>query len=310
MGKVVVFGSLNMDLSVECDAFPQAGETVLGRGFVSTPGGKGANQAVAAARMGATTHMVGAVGKDSLGTKMLQSLVDSGVLLERVQAMSNVHTGTATIVRSHGENRIVVDPGANALVQVDQVCHAIEDLEGEGNVFLTQLECNLATTLDSIAYAKEFGFYTILNAAPACELPSDIYQFVDLICVNEVECEALTGISPDTEKGCTHALMKLSARGVKTVIITLGSRGSVALSGDEMTNVSGFEVKAVDSTGAGDAYLGALAACVASGSSVEGSMRFASAAGALAATRVGAQAAMPTRSEVEAFLVQREQRDA
>lgn len=306
MSKVVVFGSLNMDLSVECDHAPKVGETVLGHGFVANPGGKGANQAVACALMGVQTHMVGSVGNDSFGTKLIRSLIDAGVLVEHVRTLPDIPTGTATILRSGGDNRIVVDPGANATTGIDEVCAVIEKFEGEGNVFLTQLECDLDTTLDATAYATEFGFYTVLNAAPACELPSDIYQFLDLVCVNEVEALALTGINPIDETSVTRALMSLVARGCHAAIITLGARGSVALVGGDIVRVPAFRVDVVDTTGAGDAYIGVLVAEIADGKDIADAMVDASAAGALATTHVGAQQAMPTRSELRAFLAARD----
>ena len=228
MSKVIVFGSLNMDLSVSCPRVPEAGETIIGQGFLASPGGKGANQAMASARMGAITHMVGAVGKDVFGTRLVQSLVEADVLCERVRALKDVPTGTATILRAQGDNRIVVDPGANATTHADVVCSVIDDIAEPGDIFLTQLECDMDATVDAIAYARESGLYTILNAAPAAPLSSDIYQSIDLLCVNETECQALTDISPETEKGCMRALMAFSARGVATTVITLGSRGSVA----------------------------------------------------------------------------------
>lgn len=302
MSKVVVFGSLNMDLSVGCPRVPEAGETIIGHGFLASPGGKGANQAMASARMGAVTHMVGAVGKDVFGTRLVQSLVEAGVLCERVRALRGVPTGTATILRAKGDNRIVVDPGANAATHADVVCSVIDDIAEPGDIFLTQLECDTDATVDAIAYARESGLYTILNAAPASTLPSDIYQSIDLLCVNEAECQALTDISPGTEKGCMRALMAFSARGVATTVITLGAKGSVALIADDMYRMDPYEVDAVDTTAAGDTYLGALAAQLSQGLDIIDAMHWASAAGALAATREGAQRSIPSLDEVERLL--------
>jgi ribokinase len=302
MSKVIVFGSLNMDLSVGCPRVPGAGETIIGHGFLASPGGKGANQAVASARMGVVTHMVGAVGKDVFGTRVVQSLVEAGVLCERVRALKDVPTGTATILRAEGDNRIVVDPGANAATPADVVCSAIDDIAKPGDIFLAQLECDLDTTVDAIAYARESGLYTILNAAPVAMLPSDVYQAIDLLCVNETECEALTDISPDTERGCMRALMAFSARGVATTVITLGAKGSVALIADDMYRMGSFELNAADTTAAGDTYLGVLAAQLSQGLDIVDAMRWASAAGALATTREGAQRSIPSLAEVQKLL--------
>ena len=257
---------------------------------------------MASARMGAITHMVGAVGKDVFGTRLVQSLVEADVLCERVRALKDVPTGTATILRAQGDNRIVVDPGANATTHADVVCSVIDDIAEPGDIFLTQLECDMDATVDAIAYARESGLYTILNAAPAAPLSSDIYQSIDLLCVNETECQALTDISPETEKGCMRALMAFSARGVATTVITLGSRGSVALIADDMYRMEPYQVDAVDTTAAGDTYLGALAAQLSHGLDIIDALRWASAAGALATTREGAQRSIPTLAEVERLL--------
>ena len=182
------------------------------------------------------------------------------------------------------------------------VCSAIDDVAEPGDIFLTQLECDLDTTMDAIAYARESGLYTILNAAPAAALPSDVYQSIDLLCVNETECQALTDISPDTETGCMRALMAFSARGVATTVITLGARGSVALIADDMYRMDPFEADAVDTTAAGDTYLGALAAQLSQGLDIIDAMKWASAAGALATTRAGAQRSIPTFEEVRRLL--------
>ena len=184
MSKVIVFGSLNMDLSVSCPRVPEAGETIIGQGFLASPGGKGANQAMASARMGAITHMVGAVGKDVFGTRLVQSLVEADVLCERVRALKDVPTGTATILRAQGDNRIVVDPGANAATHADVVCSVIDDIAEPGDIFLTQLECDMDTTMDAIAYARESGLYTILNAFPAVPPP----MLLSVRCCQQIRC--------------------------------------------------------------------------------------------------------------------------
>jgi ribokinase len=242
------------------------------------------------------------VGKDVFGTRLVQSLVEADVLCERVRALKGVPTGTATILRAKGDNRIVVDPGANATTHADVVCSAIDDIAEPGDIFLTQLECDMDTTMDAIAYARESGLYTILNAAPAATLPSDVYQSIDLLCVNETECRALTDISPETEKGCMRALMAFSARGVATTVITLGAKGSVALIADDMYRMDSYKVDAVDTTAAGDTYLGALAAQLSQGVDIIDAMKWASAAGALATIREGAQHSIPSLEDVERLL--------
>lgn len=302
MSKVIVFGSLNMDLSVECERVPDAGETVCGSGFLASPGGKGANQAYAAARMGAETYMVGAVGDDAFGTRLTRSLGSAGVLCDYLHVRDTAPTGTATIVRCHGDNRIVVDVGANAALTSDEVCAALDDLAEPGDVFLTQLECDFSTTVDALAYAREMGLYTMLNAAPAGGDLASIYSSVDLLCVNESECMSLTGIHPADDVSILKALVVFSSWGVSTPVITLGPQGSVALIAEELVSVPPRKVEAVDSTGAGDTYLGALAAELVAGSEIADGLAVASAAGALACRAIGAQQAMPTAGQVAAFM--------
>ena len=197
-GIVAVFGSMNMDLSVACERIPRAGETVGGSGFITNAGGKGANQAVAAARMGACTHMIGAVGRDAFGASLVVGLQDAGVDCDFVVHRDDVETGTATIIRCEGDNRIILSPGANhALAGADVACalrrlvaHELDDDASEiapaaGSVFIAQGECDLAATAEALVCAHELGFYTVFNPAPACELPAEVWPAVDLVCPNE-----------------------------------------------------------------------------------------------------------------------------
>ncbi|MBS6417335.1 MAG: ribokinase [Olsenella uli] len=299
--KVIVFGSLNMDLSVECTEYPRRGQTVLGRGFVTTPGGKGGNQAVACARMGADTFMVGKVGADTFGQQLLVSLTNHGVSVGNVSLTNRAATGTALVVRSGDDNRIVVDPGANQRIRYEEVRSAIHGLGQDRNIFLTQLECDFDVTMDALRCANRNYLYTILNAAPAHRLPHDVYQTLDLLCVNESECELLSGIRPVDDASCAMALGRFADLGVRHTVITLGSRGSVTTERGQLVRVSAHEIQAVDTTGAGDAYLGELAAHLAFGGSIVDGMRYATAAAALCCTKVGAQDAMPTWDQVEKF---------
>jgi len=302
VSKVIVFGSLNMDLSVECEKVPGAGETVRGSGFLTNPGGKGANQAYAAARMGAETYMVGAVGDDAFGTRLARSLGSAGVSCDYLHVRDTAPTGTATIIRCHGDNRIVVDAGANAALTSDEVCAALDDLAVPGDVFLTQLECDFSTTVDALAYAREMGLYTMLNAAPAGGDLMGIYPSIDLLCVNESECMSLTGIHPTDDASIMKALVVLSSWGVSTPVITLGPQGSAAFIAEGFVSVPSRKVETIDSTGAGDAYLGALAAELAAGREIAEGLVVASAAGALACRAIGAQQSMPTAGQVTAFM--------
>lgn len=301
MADVIVFGSLNMDLSIEADRMPQAGETLSGRGFLMNPGGKGANQAVAAARMGARVHMVGAVGEDVFGDRMVAALSDAGVSSRHVRRLADVPTGVASIARVEGDNRIILDAGANRMLAADDVSASLDALAKAGDVFLTQLECSLEATLAALSDARVRGMYTVLNPAPACPLPESVWADVDLVCANETECEAITGVFPHDDGTIRSALKRLAERGVPTVALTLGDRGSAVLSGDRLLRATPPRCDAVDTTCAGDTYIGALVAGLAGGMDIQLALAWASAASALATTRVGAQQSIPSREEVEAL---------
>lgn len=303
MAKVIVFGSINMDLSVESKRMPRPGETLTGWGFITNPGGKGANQAVAAARMGADVHMIGCVGDDVFGHELVDGLAAAGVDVEHVCVTTEVPTGTATIVRSDGENCIVVCPGANVVLKADEVCAVLDDIAEPGDVLLCQLECDLPTTGVVLTHAHERGLVTMLNAAPAHRLDLAAYRNLDLLCVNEVECEALSGVLPTDRWRQRDALEALRALGVQNAIVTLGKRGSISMAGDHLIQTQAYRVNVVDTTGAGDAFLGTIAQQMACGAPLQRSLERASIAGALATTKVGAQQAMPTADMVERCLM-------
>ena len=302
MSKVVIFGSLNMDLSMECEHAPAEAETVMGSHFVTTPGGKGANQAVASAHMGAETHLIGAVGKDEFGVRLTRNLIQAGVVCGAVRSCDCHPTGCALILRSGGVSRIVVDPGANVMTTADDVCAVLDRIAEPGDIYLSQLECNVDAAVDAIAYARESGLYTMLNAAPARKLPPDVYQSIDLLCVNERECEALCGVWPQDEPSAMRAMLMLSAMGAATVVVTMGRNGCAALIAGDPLFLPAVPLDVVDSTAAGDAFLGTLAAELSAGRDIDEGLVTASAAGAIACTRVGAQDAMPTEGEVRALL--------
>lgn len=302
MAKVIVFGSINMDLSVECHRMPRPGETLTGWGFITNPGGKGANQAVAAARMGADVHMIGCVGDDAFGHELAAGLSDAGVNVDGVRFWREVPTGTATILRADGENCIVVSPGANVVLHADEVCATLDGIAEPGDILLCQLECDLPTTGSILTHAHERGLVTMLNAAPAHRLDPAAYQNLDVVCVNELECEALSGVLPTDRWRQRDALDALRGLGIQNAIVTLGKRGSVSLVGGHQVWTEAYSVDVVDTTGAGDAFLGTVAQQVAAGAPLGLSLRRASAAGALATTRVGAQQAMPTLGEVDEFV--------
>ncbi len=304
MSKVIVFGSLNADLSIECERMPRSSETVHGTGFFINSGGKGGNQAVAAARMGASTYMLGCVGPDAFGRDLVSSLVRYGVSCENVSVSRHFPTGTALIIRTESDKRIIVDTGANQRMNFDTVRTALRGLAERGDVFLTQLECDFEATVKSVVFAHEMGLKTVMNASPALELPDEVYAALDILCINEAECEELCGINPSDATSMRRALAFFAERGVGQTVITLGSKGSASLVGDKVYAAPSFNVETIDPTGAGDAYLGALVTELAAGRPFEESMIAASAAGALCTTKIGAQKSMPGYHQVIEFLAE------
>ncbi len=305
---VVVFGSMNMDLSIPCDRLPRAGETVAAGPVMTNPGGKGANQAVAAARMGARTHMVAAVGADSFGDALVAALDADGIGRAHVARMAESSTGTAVVLRSAGDNRIIFSPGANRLTTPATVERAIEALvrTGEapvGSVLITQGECARDATERAIMCAHAHGLYTVFNPAPVMDLSRDAWRAVDLVCVNETECAELTGIEPADDASCARALAALTElTGGGTPVVTLGAAGSVALIDDEFHRIPALPTDVVDTTAAGDTYLGALAAARAEGLPLYGCLMQGARASALTVAREGAQRSIPTATEVLAWL--------
>ena len=290
-GIVAVFGSMNMDLSVACERIPRAGETVGGSGFITNAGGKGANQAVAAARMGACTHMIGAVGRDAFGASLVVGLQDTGVDCDFVVHRDDVETGTATIIRCEGDNRIVLSPGANHALAGADVARALRRLVAH------ELDGDAA---EALVCAHELGFYTVFNPAPACELPAEVWPAVDLVCPNETECQVLTGILPTDDASCVAALNALLDKGAGAAVITLGGAGSVTLGdGGELLRMPALSSTVVDTTAAGDTFIGALAAARLEGLPLFECMAAGARASAVTVSRLGAQQSIPTRAEVE-----------
>ncbi|MEQ6289365.1 ribokinase [Vogesella sp. GCM10023246] len=292
MTKVVVVGSINMDLVVVTDRFPAPGETLSGERFLTVPGGKGANQAVAASRLGANVSMVGKVGRDAFGEQLLVGLQQEGIDTRHV-GRTDVATGVALITVSGGENSIVVVPGANhALLPADIA--AADALLAGADVILTQLEIPLATVAAVLTSAARHGVPVILNPAPAQVLPATLLQQVALLTPNEHELATVLGC-PGADMASLLPLLP------GKVVMTHGKNGAWHARADgTLYHQPGFAVEAVDSTGAGDTFNGALATFLPLG--VEAAMRYAAAAGALSVTRLGAQAGMPRRDELRAFV--------
>jgi ribokinase len=300
--KIVVVGSSNTDMIAKLPRLPKPGETIGEGAFSTAAGGKGANQAVAAARAGAEVGLVARVGDDSFGEQAIAGFVADGINVQHVTRDPSAPSGVALIfVDDKGENSIAVAPGANAGLTPEDVDEA-EELISAANVVVMQLETPLDTVERAAVLACKHGSRVILNPAPAQPLSDEILANVSILTPNESEAELLTGVPVEDDAGAEEAARALVARGVKTVILTLGSRGAFVFESDSGELVPGFKVDAVDTTAAGDVFNGTLAVGLAEGMPFTGAVRFANAAAALSVTRLGAQPSAPTRSEIDTFL--------
>lgn len=295
--QIVVVGSFMMDLVARTDKVPVEGETVFGTGFSRCPGGKGANQAVAAARLGAHVTMVGKVGKDLFGDDMLNSIQKDGVDVQfvgRAEALSGVGH---IVLDAQGRNRIIVIPGANMEMTVDDVRRA-EDAFRRAEIVMLQLEIPDAVVAQTVSLAKKCGARVILNPAPARPIAPEVLAQVDILTPNETEAEILTGIAVRDLASARVAANKLLAQGVQMAVVTLGEKGAYVAGAGVERHVPGRKVTPVDTVAAGDAFNGALAAALAAGASIERALDFANGVAAISVTRSGAQPSMPTYREV------------
>lgn len=303
--KIAVLGSINMDLMIRSAKLPLPGETVIADSKVENPGGKGANQAVAAARMGADVTMIGCVGDDGFAEQLLANLKAEGVDTSHVSRKQNTTSGVAVVmVEESGENAILVVPGANGLVgnaELEQARRVI----CESDVLLMQLEVPMETVIAAASIAREAGVPVILDPAPApSNVPEELLN-VDLICPNQSEAAALSGRPVDSLEEAVASIQDLTTLGPRQAVITMAEQGAVVIDGETVKTVPAFEISTVDSTAAGDAFAAGLAVKLAEKSTLIEAARFASAAGALAASGAGAQTAMPTRKQIETLLEQR-----
>lgn len=300
--KIVVLGGINMDLIGVTARMPAPGETVAGERFYTAPGGKGANQAVAASRLGAQVSMVGRVGDDEFGPTMLTDLRDHGIDVAGVAVDPDNTSGIAMILLdSDRQNHIIAIYGANAACDGNQLRDAVEAMDG-ADALMLQLETPAEVSLAAARHARSIGVNVFWDPAPAVGLPDGAYESVDVLTPNQGEAEALTGIDVNDVDSASGAADALLSRGVPTVVVKLGERGVYYAGRDERGHVPAFRVEAVDTIAAGDAFGAALAVALSEGRGLGDAVRFGAAAGALAVTRPGAQEAMPSRPEVEALL--------
>ena len=297
--RILIVGSLNMDIVVDMKQMPKTGETVMGKHLSYIPGGKGANQACAAGRLGGSVTMLGCVGKDSFGTRQIQELTDCHVCMEHVDVKEEEPTGTAVIyVDEQGANSIVVVPGANSCCDI-QYLKAHDVLFQNCGYVMFQMEIPKEAVCYGLTRAKELGKITILNPAPAPDsLPEEIWDKIDFLTPNETELAKLTGMEAMDEESIRKGARKLLAKGVKHVLVTLGSKGVLLVNHKTEQIFPAKKVKAVDTTAAGDCFNGAFAAALQEGYSIEEAIRFANLASSIAVTRKGAQSSIPRREEV------------
>ena len=296
---IVVLGGINMDLIAVSPRLPEPGETVAGDQFYTAPGGKGANQAVAAARLGADVRMVGRIGSDMFGPMLLEDLHGQGVNVRGVATDTEHSSGVAVILLDDSrQNHIVAVYGANMECDEDQLRATESALEGADSLLL-QMEVPFPISLAAARSAKERGVRVVWDPAPAGDVSSDAFSALDILTPNQAEAEALTGIEVTDVGSARVAAESLRQLGVPVVVVKLGERGAYYASDNGSGHVAPYHVEVVDTVAAGDAFGGALAVALAEGAKLEDAVRFGSAAGALAVTRPGAQEAMPDRSDVE-----------
>ncbi len=311
MPAVVVIGSANLDLTVAVEHLPREGETVLGGELLLADGGKGANQAIAALRAGAEVRFLANLGRDPFGDRIYRDLVAAGLPAEGLLRDDSAPTGVALIVVDRqGRNQIAVAPGSNRSLLPGTI-DGNETFLDSGALMLLQLEIPIATVERALRFARACGMTTILNPAPACTLPESLLRHIDLLTPNETEAEALTGIVVRDPNGAEDAARALLARGPRVVIVTLGALGALLCAESFVRYLPAVPVRVIDTTAAGDAFNGALAAVLADREPLsalrdarflEEAARFANAAGALATTKRGTQESLPTRDEILGLL--------
>lgn len=296
-GKIVVVGSSNTDMTIKSDHLPLPGETILGGEFLMGPGGKGANQAVAAKRLGGDVTFICKVGNDIFGNNAIAGYDQEGIDTKHIMR-SLKPSGTALIlVDQQGENSIAVAPGANSDITPEDIDSVADVIRSAGYLIL-QLEIPVPAVLRAAQIASEAGVYVILNPAPACKLPGELFKYISLMTPNQTETAILSGHKVDDEKSLLEAVEVLKKFGVKDFVVTLGSKGSLVIADGKTEAVPAQKVKAIDATAAGDTFCGALCVALSEGASLADAARFATKASAITVQRMGAQKSIPHRKEI------------
>jgi ribokinase len=300
--KVAVVGSLNMDLIIRANRIPQPGETILGGRFHTAPGGKGANQAVAAARLGGQVSMIGRIGEDAFGKALRENLDMAGVDTRYIVQDPQCATGVALIVVDDaGENSIVVASGANMKLTPADVEASAQAIRS-ADVLLLQLESPLEVVQRAAQIARTANVTVVLNPAPARLFPPEFLQEIDILIPNESETALLTGLSVDNDQAYEEAAEQLLSQGLRTVVLTLGDRGALLTTPEGSMRIPSFHVDPIDTIAAGDAFVGGFGVALSEGKSLPEAVRWGNAAGALATTRLGAQPSLPARQKVESLI--------
>jgi len=295
---VVVVGSMNMDLVISTTRLPTKGETLIGKDLHQIPGGKGANQAVAASRLGAKVEMIGCVGDDQYGKHLILALQKENIGTDHISILPNGTTGIALItVNQQGENTIVISQGANQRLTPTMIQKA-EPIIRNAQVLLVQLEIPLETVIESINLAKKHMIPVILNPAPARKLPDDLLKQIDYLTPNETEGQLLVGTNVSTPE---EVIPLLTEKGIKHVVITLGEKGVMYHSSNQLVHLHGYKVDAVDTTAAGDAFNAALGVSIAEKKSLKEAIDFAQKVAAISVTKYGAQPSLPYRGDIEEY---------
>ena len=297
MSKILVIGSANADLTIHTDRMPKLGETVTGYGFALNCGGNGANQAIAVAKLGGNAEFIGAVGNDAYGKMLVKNLEANGVEFSGTVA-DDMPTGTASITVVNGDNFIILNEGANGLMTANAIQKVRSNIENS-DYLIMQLEIPIEGVLEAARIAKESGTKVIINPAPYKKLPNEIFELTDYIIPNEHEAFLLTGIEPENAENCKKAVEFLLAKGAKNVIITLGADGCVCGNGEETTHYPAVKANVVDTTSAGDSFIGALVTKLADGDNVEHAIGFATKVAAITVSRHGASSSIPLANEAE-----------
>lgn len=302
-GKVFVLGSINADYVMTTERVPKAGESVIGKQFHVNQGGKGANQAVACAKLGCPCELIGAVGSDAASEELLSSVCSYGVKIQAVRRLNGASGACVIVVdEREKENYLLVAPGANEKVDAGFVRSYLRGNAKKGDVFITQLEVNLDAVSAACRAAKEAGMYVILNPAPAAQIGEEILSFVDLVVPNETEAEFLTGKTIATKEDALAAYAVFAKYGVGAMIVTLGSRGCVYADADGAQFFPAVKTTSIDPTSAGDTFIGAVAARLCRGENVKKAIPYASLCAAVTVSRRGAAISVPTETEIEKIL--------